>query len=129
MTSLKRPHTVSDIAEWTESYNDFGLHVADFLHHFKDNPGFEALAAEPRTLAERFPEGGIADCYLAALSVELATRVGHARPGWAQHPRRFRREPWFASPGPNMRALLLLESPPGFRERNLFVTSNALFVA
>jgi hypothetical protein len=28
-----------------------------------------------------------------------------------------------------MRALLLVESPPGFRERNLFVTANALSVA
>jgi hypothetical protein len=80
-------------------------------------------------LAERFPEGRIADCYLAAVAVELATSVGQPRPVWAQFPGRFSREPWFATPGPHMRATLLLESPPGFRERNLFVTANALSVA
>lgn len=35
----------------------------------------------------------------------------------------------FASPGRHMRALLLVESPAQFRERNRFVTANALSVA
>lgn len=129
MNSLKRPRSLAQAAEWTQSYGDFGLHVADFLHHFKDQPFFEALAEEPRALATLFPEGRIADCYLAAVAVELATSLGRPRPAWAQQPKRFSSEPWFASAGPHMRALLLLESPPGFRERNLFVTANALSVA
>jgi hypothetical protein len=117
------------VAEWTHSYREYGYHVADFLHEFTYHPTFDSLAAEPRLLTDLFPEGHLADCYLAAIAVELATQLDHPRPAWAQHPRRFSREPWFASPGPHMRALLLLESPPGFRERNLFVTANALSVA
>jgi hypothetical protein len=129
MTSMKRPRTLAEVAEWSNSYADFGLNAADLLHSFQDRPSFDALAEEPRRLADIFPEGKIADCYLAAVAVELASSLGHARPGWSQQPCRFSREPWFASPGPHMRALLLVESPPGFRERNLFVTANALSVA
>jgi len=35
-------------------------------------------------------------------------------------------KPWFASPLAALRATLLLESPVGFRSRNLFVSENAL---
>src|SRR5579871_6222361 len=129
MNSAKRPRSLAEAAEWSATYRDFGYNVADFLHEFKYHPSFDSLAGEPALLADRFPEGRIADCYLAAVAVELATQLNHARPGWSQHPRRFSHYPWFASPGPHMRALLLLESPPGFRERNLFVTANALSVA
>lgn len=129
MTSLLRPRSIAQAAEWTRSYRDFGYHVADFLHEFKANPSFQTLTEEPPSLHELFPEGGIADCYLAAVAVELSTQLGRPRPSWTQQPQRFSHEPWFASPGPHMRALLLLESPPGFRERNLFVTANAITVA
>ncbi len=33
---------------------------------------------------------------------------------------------WFATPLTAVRAVLLLESPPAFRSRNLFVSENAL---
>ena len=126
---LQRPRSLSAVADASSSYRDFGYHVADFLHHFQGHPSFDSLAEEPQLLADQFPEGHVADCYLAAIAVELATQLNHPRPAWAQHPLRFSHEPWFASPGPHMRALLLVESPPGFRERNLFVTANALSVA
>ena len=38
-------------------------------------------------------------------------------------------KPWSASPLAALRAVLLLESPPAFRARNLFVSENALFRA
>jgi hypothetical protein len=129
MSSLKRPHSLAEVASRSASFRDFAYHVADFLHHFNANPSYDSIAAEPASLAGRFPEGHIADCYLAAIAVELTTRLDRPRPAWSQRPERFCHEPWFASPGPHMRALLLLESPPGFRERNLFVTANALSVA
>jgi hypothetical protein len=129
MNSLKRPQSLSAVAESTHSYRDFGYNLADFLHHFQHHPTLDSIREEPSLLADRFPEGRIADCYLAAIAVELATQLNHPRPAWSQHPRRFSRTPWFASSGPHMRALLLVESPPGFRERNLFVTANALSVA
>jgi len=83
----------------------------------------------PALLATRFADGHIADAYLAAMAVELAHSLKQPRPAWTQAPERFCRMPWFATPGRSMRATLLLESPPGFRERNLFVIANALAVA
>jgi len=34
--------------------------------------------------------------------------------------------PWFAAKSPNLKAILLQESPAAFRVRNLFVSANAL---
>jgi len=96
---------------------------------FRAEPAMESLTKPPALMATRFAEGRIADAYLAAMAVELAHSLCQPRPGWAQAPERFCHEPWFATPGRSMRATLLLESPAGFRERNLFVTANALSVA
>jgi hypothetical protein len=117
------------VAEWSTSFEDFAFHVRDFLHHFQASPAMDGLMEAPALLAERFAQGQIADAYLAAVAVELAHHLRQPRPAWTQAPERFCRLPWFASHGPHMRATLLLESPPGFRERNLFVSSNALSVA
>jgi hypothetical protein len=129
MNAALRPQSLLAVAESSFSYRDFGYNVADFLHSFKGHASIDALAEEPPLLADRFPEGRIADCYLAAIAVELATQLDVPRPAWVQRPERYSQRPWFASAGPHMRALLLVESPPGFRERNLFVTANALSVA
>ena len=71
--------------------------------------------------------GQVYDVYLAAAAIELARVIGLIPPGWAV-PRRLD-HPWFALPGPHIRNLLIMESPPAFRERNLFVSENALSVA
>lgn len=52
--------------------------------------------------------------------------VGVFPPRWAWAEDRKLKSPWFAHPGPNVRAMLLAESPAPFRERNLFVSENAL---
>ena len=45
---------------------------------------------------------------------------------WTSAEQRALHRPWFASPLAALRAVLLLESPPAFRARNLFVSDNAL---
>ncbi len=87
------------------------------------------VAETPSLLRGLFEQGDIADAYLAATAAALAAQLGEARPEWTEAPERYLRQPWFASPGASMRACLLLESPAAFRERNLFVTANALSVA
>jgi hypothetical protein len=37
-----------------------------------------------------------------------------------------KKTPWFAAKSPNLKAILLQESPAAFRVRNLFVSANAL---
>jgi hypothetical protein len=84
------------------------------------------LQEEPSRLAGRIDAGDVADAYLAATAVSLARSLSMVPPPWARHPDRALRRPWFASPGAAVRATLLLESPAPFRERNLFVSENAL---
>lgn len=66
------------------------------------------------------------DAYLAATAEELARRFGLPQPDWTSGEDRQLHRPWFATPLAAVRAVPLLESPPAFRSRNLFVSENAL---
>jgi hypothetical protein len=125
----QRPRTLAEVAEWSSTWNELAYHLADFLHEFQARPAASMLQSCPRLLAPLFSGGEICDAYLAATAATLAARLGGSTPEWAVQPERYLRTPWFASPGAAMRACLLLESPARFRERNLFVTANALSVA
>ena len=126
---IRRPRSLAEVASWSDSLEQFGLNIKDFLHHFQDKRDPASLTEEPRLLAPLFNQGDVADAYLAAIASELASELGPVVPLWCRKPERYLHQPWFATPGRHMRALLLLESPPGFRERNLFVSANALSVA
>lgn len=123
---MKRPPTLAETAELAQSSATFHLHLRDFLDEFRSAPDASRLAAEPRRLAQVYPGGHVADAYLAAVAVSLAREARLIPPAWAWAEDRKLREPWFAWPGPALRATLLRESPAPFRERNLFVTANAL---
>ena len=78
-------------------------------------------------LAPQFGElGAVQDAYLAATAEELARRFNLLLPAWTVGEDRQLHRPWFATPLAAVRAVLLLESPPPFRARNLFVSENAL---
>ena len=70
--------------------------------------------------------GRVQDAYLAATAEELARGYGLPPPAWIGEETRKLHRPWFASSLASLRAVLLQESPPGFRSRNLFVSQNAL---
>jgi len=125
----KRPSSLREVAARSDSAESFSLEVADFLHEFQRARTLLMLEEEPGALAGRFAEGDTADAYLAAVAAHLADLNGWRRPRWTSQPQRYLSHPWFAVRGPAMRACLLLESPAPFRERNLFVTANALEVA
>ena len=124
-----RPKTLAEVANGASSTCEFFLSLRDFLHEFQNVPSREMLAQEPPLLRERFDFGAIADAYLAAVAVELSLTLGCTRPAWTHRAFRFSREPWFAAKSAKLRMCLLHESPAGFRERNLFVSENALSVA
>ncbi len=126
---MRRPESLAEVAEWSGTWNEAAYHLSDFLHEFAARPSAAMLRDRPRLLAGIFPGGEVCDAYLAATAATLAPGVGETRPEWAAGPTRYLRTPWFASPGSSMRACLLLESPARFRERNLFVSANALSVA
>ena len=124
-----RPGSLAEVAQRSQTERQFSYELADFLHEFERKRDLRMLEAEPELVIGRLTEGAVFDAYLAAVGAALAHRLGQPAPAWTRHPCRFLHEPWFASPGRHMRALLLLESPAAFRERNLFVTANALSVA
>ncbi len=122
-----RPKTLAEVAQLAANGDSFDRCLASFLDGFYANPKPEALAAEPRLLAPELGESGsVQDAYLAATAEELARIYQFPVPAWTDAATRKLHRPWFASPLAALRAVLLLESPPAFRARNLFVSENAL---
>jgi hypothetical protein len=121
------PGTLAEVARLTASGDSFDRSLANFLDEFHAAPSAAALAETPVLLAPCFGDlGRVQDAYLAATAEELARAFNHPVPVWTTGEERKLRKPWFASPLAALRAVLLLESPAGFRSRNLFVSENAL---
>jgi hypothetical protein len=122
-----RPKTLAEVAQLTLDGESFDGCLANFLDEFYAAPGEAALANAPALLAPAFAERGqVQDAYLAATAEELARAQNFPAPGWVGAETRKLNRPWFASPLAALRAVLLLESPPAFRSRNLVVSENAL---
>jgi hypothetical protein len=122
-----RPQTLAEVATLAAGGDSFDRCLANFLDQFYCAPNAAALQETPRLLAPQFGElGHVQDAYLAATAEELARGHNLPAPPWAANEARELRRPWFASPLASLRAVLLLESPPAFRARNLFVSENAL---
>jgi hypothetical protein len=124
-----RPASLREVAEQSDSVTDFGFNVREWLHEirrFSSRPLLRAaIADEPAKLRHRFPEGKIADAWLAAYAEHLASRIGSSPPDWAFQAGRIADEPWFADEliGPKLRALAFVHSPLAFKRRNLFTPS------
>jgi len=122
-----RPKTLAEVAQLALAGESFDLCLANFLDDFYEAPSEAALGPEPVLLAPRFGElGQVQDAYLAATAEELARAYRLPLPAWTDGEDRKLHRPWFASPLASLRAVLILESPAGFRSRNLFVSENAL---
>jgi len=122
-----RPKTLAEVAALTAEGDDFDRCLANFLDEFYAAPIATALADRPALLAPKFGDlGRVQDAYLAATAEELARRFELPWPNWTEGEDRQLRRPWFATPLAAVRTVLLLESPPAFRSRNLFVSENAL---
>jgi hypothetical protein len=123
---VTRPGSLAEVAAVANDRRAFAYAVAEFLDQFRLERRVAMLADEPERLVTRFGGGDVSDAYLAAVAVSLAREIGARPPSWAWAPSRQLRTPWFAHPGDALRATLLAESPAPFRERNLFVSANAL---
>ncbi|MBI4559733.1 MAG: hypothetical protein HY706_19255 [Candidatus Hydrogenedentes bacterium] len=122
-----RPQTLAEVARLVIGGDSFDRCLANFLDDFYAEPKESALTEAPLLLAPSFGElGQVQDAYLAATAEELARHIGFSMPAWAFGEERRLRRAWFASPLEALRAVLLVESPTGFRSRNLFVSENAL---
>jgi hypothetical protein len=108
----------------------FGYALRNFLDGFYAAPKpirNTLLDEEPPELRSSLHDGGVADAYLAALANHLAGQFEIPRPKWARAKnKRFPEKPWFAMKAPEARIWLLTQSPAAFRERNLFISEDAL---
>lgn len=123
---MKRPGSLAEVAARSADLRSFHYAVAELLDQFAIERRASMLDEEPARLAAQLSDGEIADAYLAAVAVSLARSINVAPPRWAWDASRKLRRPWFAHPGAALRATLIRESPAPFRERNLFVSANAL---
>ena len=122
-----RPKTLAEVAQLTANGDSFDRCFANFLDEFYLAPSAVALADAPPLLASKLGETGqVQDAYLAATAEELSRARQFPVPAWTAADTRKLHRPWFASPLAALRAVLLLESPPAFRARNLFISENAL---
>ncbi|MBX3744764.1 MAG: hypothetical protein KF833_05595 [Verrucomicrobiae bacterium] len=122
-----RPKTLAEVAQLTLNGESFDRCLANFLDEFYAAPDARALADTPPRLTQPCGDSGrVQDAYLAATAEELARVWQLSVPAWTADDSRMLHRPWFASPLAALRAVLLLESPPAFRARNLFVSENAL---
>jgi hypothetical protein len=122
-----RPKTLAEVAQLTASGDSFDRCLGNFLDEFYIAPAATALHEPPVLLAPQLGGlGQVQDAYLAATAEELARRFSLSVPGWTSGEARALHRPWFTSQLAALRAVLLLESPPAFRARNLFVSENAL---
>ena len=127
MFKVVRPKTLAEVAALAAQGDSFDRCLANFLDEFYAAPNATALADTPALLAVQFGDTGrVQDAYLAATAEELARRFSLSLPAWTGGEDRRLNCPWFATPMVSLRAVLLLESPPTFRARNLFVSENAL---
>lgn len=117
--------TLADVAATARTYG-LSLPLRDFLDGFYENPRPTALADEPPLLAATLHDDGFADTYLAAVCDHLCRENRFPCPVWVERPERRLSKPWFAARTHGLRMIHLQESPPAFRERDIFVSANAL---
>lgn len=121
-----RPTTLAQIAERSESVEDFGRHLRDWLHELRrlsSRQQVDAVIAEkPRRLRNRFAGGAVADAWLAAYAELLAQQASTVSPRWAFDGERVAPEPWFANESGSLtsRLLALEQTPLPFKRRNLY---------
>jgi len=121
---MSRPATLQAVAEQADSLDAFGRLFQDWLHAvrtFSSRPQvLRAIQDEPARLARRFPDGAIADAWLAAYAEYISVKLKAPVPPWVVG--RVAPQPWFGT-GEDLHARVcaLRDSPQPFKSRNLYV--------
>ena len=124
-----RPRSLKEIADQSGSIEDFGRNLRDWLHELRGLSSRLQVSAtieeKPGLLRSAFPEGNVADAWLAAYAEHVASKLGVRPPDWAFAPSRVAIDPAFDEGGqnPRLRLLALQRSPLAFKRRNIYTTS------
>ncbi|MFP6899894.1 MAG: hypothetical protein VCA36_03060 [Opitutales bacterium] len=120
---VERPQTMRQVAEESESLEEFGFLLRDWIHFLTrgdvtNRPALaQTIREEPPLLAKKLEQGEVADAYLAAYAEWIADRAKVERPRWVSGAKRTLRDPWFAD---EARASLLVLTPASFRQRGVY---------
>ena len=127
--TISRAKSLSDVAAWSASYAVFQRNRRDWVELVRACPVraqvLGSVLVPPKLLRGRFPEGAVADAWLAGYAEHVCLHASADIPEWALKPNRFLAAPNF-DPGvndPRQRALVLDQSPEAFRRRNIFTTA------
>jgi hypothetical protein len=122
----ERIASLAEVAQIALQEGSLSFALRDFLDGFYADVVLQKLSEEPQHISEALDDGGFADAYLAAVCDHLCRRYALPKPDWIFAPGRILQRPHFAAKTHGLRMVLLQESPPAFRERNIFVSANAL---
>lgn len=117
-------NTLSHVITELRAGTVLAVALGDFLDAFYRAPDAGLLSDEPSLLEEE--SGAAVNAYLGGVAEHLAREYGLGIPVWVFGRHRYLRRPKFGNESAALRATLLIESPPAFRTRNIFVTANAL---
>lgn len=126
MPIAERIVSLAEVAECSDNSEHFSLSFRDFLDGFYADPSDEKLRDEPADLRATLNDGGHANAFLAATAEYLARCYKLTVPRWSMNPARILARPRFAMKTHEGRMFLLLESPPEFRARNIFISADSL---
>ena len=125
----RRPTTLHQVADVSDSLEGFGRHFRDWLHELRlwssRSQVAAAITQEPKCLAGKFAQGRVADAWLAAYAEFISERIGYPAPAWSRQRKRVSPEPWFAAKlsNPVLQLGAIRDSPAPFKNRNLFTPS------
>jgi hypothetical protein len=122
----QRITSLAKVARLTAETGELGDPLRDFLDGFYAFPSARRVKEEPQRLEQALGDSGLADAYLAAIADHLSRQFGFRAPAWTRDEGRALKYPYFAARTHALRMILLQESPSAFRERNVFVSANAL---
>jgi hypothetical protein len=122
----RRPRSLQEAAIWGNALGNRDSMLREFLDEYYVAPAADRarmLEDEPPLL----PDDDRANAYYAAVAEHLAMSDGLRAPAWVQSTARFLRRPFFPAGLESLKATLLVESPPAFRRRMIFVDRNPLY--
>lgn len=125
-TTIRRPRELAEVVAWAAG--DPSLMDA-LLREFLDT-SYSTPDAERGALLEAAPEltgDPKTDAYLGSVAEHLARRYGEPVPPWTEAPQRFLTRAHFPCGLESLKATLLVESPPAFRRRLIFVGADPLY--
>lgn len=123
---VERVASLAEVARIALQEGSLSFALRDFLDGFYADVNLQKLSEEPQHISAALDDNGFADAYLAAVCDHLCRLYALPKPDWIFAPDRTLQRPHFAAKTHGLRVVLLQESPPAFRERNIFVSANAL---